>query len=131
MEESGRYAGKFDVPAGLASTFAGVAQSPGNNGIVIRGNTPKGLLWLLEEIEISNPNHFANLVTFGGGGLTALSSQMLATSDFFTGAFSAEYGDALTGVFDLNLRSANPDKREHTFRMEVFLLALLLKARFY
>lgn len=116
VEEARRYAGGFDDPARLASSFAGVASSMGNNGIVVRGNAPKSLQWKMEGVEIPNPNHFADLAAFGGGGLTALSSQMLANSDFFTGAFPAEYGNALSGVFDIAMRNGSNQKHEHTFQ---------------
>ncbi|MDR1980930.1 MAG: carboxypeptidase-like regulatory domain-containing protein, partial [Tannerellaceae bacterium] len=116
VEEAGRYAGGFDDPARLAAAFAGVASSIGNNGIVVRGNSSRFLQWRLEDVEIPNPNHFAEVTTFGGGALTAFSSQLLGNSDFFTGAFPAEYGNALSGVFDMNLRNGNNRKREHTFQ---------------
>jgi hypothetical protein len=116
MEEASRYAGGIDDPARLASSFAGVAGSLSSNAIVIRGNAPKGLLWCMEGVEIPNPSHFANVTSFGGGGLTALSSQMLSSSDFYTGAFPAEYGNALSGVFDMKMRVGNNEKREHTFK---------------
>ncbi len=116
VEEANRYAGGFDDPSRLAGSFAGTAQSLGNNGIIIRGNAPKGMLWQMEGVQISNPTHFANYAAFGAGGITALSSQVLANSDFFTGAFPGEYGNALSGVFDLSMRTGNPDKREYTFQ---------------
>ena len=117
VEESSRYAGGYDDPARLAGSFAGVASEMGNNGIVIRGNSSRYMLWKLEGVEISNPTHFADVIAFGAGGITALSSQMLANSDFFTGAFPAEYGNALSGVFDVKLRTGNADKRESTFQI--------------
>jgi len=117
VEEASRYAGGFDDPARLASAFAGVASSMASNGIVVRGNAPKGLLWKLEGVEIATPSHFSNVTTLGGGGITSLSSQMLANSDFYTGAFPAEYGNALSGVFDIKLRNGNNDKREHTLKL--------------
>ncbi|HZL09200.1 MAG TPA: carboxypeptidase-like regulatory domain-containing protein [Prolixibacteraceae bacterium] len=107
VEESSRHAGGYDDPARLAGSFAGVASEMGNNGIVIRGNSSRYMLWKLEGVEISNPTHFADVIAFGAGGITALSSQMLANSDFFTGAFPAEYGNALSGVFDVKLRTGN------------------------
>ena len=119
VEEAARYAGGFDDPARLASSFAGVTGSLGNNGIIVRGNTPRGLLWEMESVEISNPSHFADVIAFGAGGITALSSQMLANSDFYTGAFPAEYGNALSGVFDIKLRNGNNEKRENTFQLGV------------
>jgi hypothetical protein len=119
MEEARRFAGGFDDPAHLASSYAGVAENMNSNGIVIRGNAPKGLLWRMEGLEISNPSHFANMTSFGGGGITALSSNMLASSDFYTSAFPAEYGNALSGVFDITMRSGNRDKREHSVQIGV------------
>jgi outer membrane receptor protein involved in Fe transport len=130
VEEASRYAGGFDDPARLASAFAGVAGSTGSNGIAVRGNAPGGMLWRLEGVEIPNPSHFADLRSFGAGGLTALSGQVLANSDFFTGAFPAEYGNALSGVFDLRLRVGNPDAREHTLRMGLMGLELASEGPF-
>jgi hypothetical protein len=117
MEEAHRFAGGFDDPSRLASAYAGVASNMNSNAIVIRGNAPKGLLWRMEGLEIANPSHFANMTSFGGGGITSLSSQMLASSDFYTSAFPAEFGNALSGVFDIKLRSGNRDKREHTVKV--------------
>ena len=119
VEEANRYAGAYDDPARLAGSFAGVASEIGNNGIVIRGNSPRSLLWRMEGVEISNPTHFANVIAFGTGGITALSSQMLANSDFYTGAFPAEYGNALSGVFDIKMRTGNNEKYEHTFQLGI------------
>lgn len=118
VEETQRYAGGLDDPARLASSFAGVSTGYlDDNGIIVRGNAPKGLLWRLEGIEIPNPNHFAGLTTFGGGGVSALSSLMLANSDFYTGAFPAEYGNAMSGVFDIRLREGNNENFEHAVQV--------------
>jgi hypothetical protein len=116
VEETRRYAGGMDDPARMASAFAGVAVGNlQNNGIVIRGNSPKGVSWRLEDIDIPNPNHLAGQVE-GGGVVTIFSSQLLANSDFYTGAFPAEYGNAMSGVFDMKLRNGNKEKYEHTFQ---------------
>jgi hypothetical protein len=117
VEEAKRYAGGFDDPARLVSAFAGVSSNVSNNAIVVRGNSPQSLQWKLEGIEISNPNHFADLSAFGGGGLTALSAQLLANSDFFSGAMPAEYNNALSGVFDIFMRNGNNQKYEHTVQL--------------
>ncbi len=119
VEEASRYAGGFDDPARLVASFAGVAGGIGNNGIVVRGNNPQALQWKMEGVEIPNPNHFADLATFGGGGLTALSSRLLANSDFFSGAFPAEYNNALSGVFDIFMRNGNNRQHEHTIQAGV------------
>ena len=117
VEETERYAGGLNDPARLVSAFAGVATpSVSSNGISVRGNSPSGLLWQIEGVEVPNPNHFANLTVAGGGLLTALSNQVMANSDFFTGAFPAEYGNGTSGVFDINLRTGNTVKRSYTLQ---------------
>jgi len=101
----------------MAMAFAGVrGTSDASNEIVIRGNSPRGLLWRLEGIEIPNPNHFAGEGA-SGGGVMMLSSEVLGTSDFLTGAFPAEYGNALSGVFDLKFRNGNTEKYEHNIHV--------------
>lgn len=116
VEEARRYAGGMDDPARLASSFAGVSPSVGNNGISIHGNAPHLLQWRLEDVEIPNPNHFADISVLGGGVLSSLSSNILGNSDFFTGAFPAEYSNAVSGVFDMKMRNGNNGKHEHTFQ---------------
>jgi hypothetical protein len=117
VEEARRYAGGMDDPARLASSFAGITMSSvSDNAIVIRGNSSKGILWKLEGVSIPNPNHFPDFAAAGGGFVTVFSSQMLANSDFYTGAFPAEYGNALAGVFDIKFRNGNNEKREYTFQ---------------
>jgi hypothetical protein len=112
IEETYRYAGSLGDPARMAANFAGVmAESPQRNDIVVRGNSPSGLLWRLDGIEIPNPNHFGTIGTTGGP-VTILNNNLLTNSDFFIGAFPAEYGNALAGVFDLKMRNGNPFRRE-------------------
>ena len=117
VEEANRYAGGFDDLARLVSSFAGVASGVNNNAIAVRGNAPKSLQWKLEGVEIPNPNHFADLQSFGGGAVTALSGQLLANSDFLTGAFPAEFNNALSGVFDIYMRPGNNSERENTIQL--------------
>lgn len=116
VEETSRYAAAAFDPAGMAQNFAGVTSGGDDlyNEIVVRGNSPKGVLWRLEGVEIANPNHFA-AGGGQGGAISMLSSTTLGNSDFYTGAFPAEYGNALSGVFDLKLRKGNTQKRESSF----------------
>ncbi len=115
VEETKRYAAAAFDPGRMAQNFAGVSNNgDGDNSIVVRGNSPKGVLWRLEGIEIPNPNHFGGLGG-SGGSISMLSSSTLANSDFYTGAFPAEFGNALSGAFDLKFRDGNKDKPEHSF----------------
>lgn len=114
VEETKRYAGSFNDPARMVSGYAGVtADAAGDNSIVVRGNSPKGIQWRLEGIEIPNPNHFSEEGATGGP-INALNSQMLANSEFYTGAFAPEFGNALSGVFDMRLRKGNNEQREYS-----------------
>ncbi len=120
VEEVGRYSGGRSDVARLASNFAGVATAnDSRNDIVIRGNSPTGVLWRLEGVPIPSPNHFA---TFGttGGPVSALNPNLLSNSDFLTSAFPAEYGNALAGVFDLGFRSGNKDTHEYMLQTGAF-----------
>ena len=115
VDETKRYAGSLSDPSRMVSAFAGVTSNPeGNNDIVVRGNSPKGIMWRLEGVEIPNPNHFAE-EGMTGGPINALNSEMLGNSDFYTGAFSPEYGNVLSGAFDMKLRTGNNEKPEYTF----------------
>lgn len=114
IEETNRYAGSLLDPSRMAANYAGVsAAGDQRNDIIIRGNSPLGLLWRLEGVNIPNPNHFGSLGTTGGP-ISILNNNTLADSDFLTGAFPAEYGNALAGAFDLKMRNGNNETREYT-----------------
>jgi hypothetical protein len=114
VEETERFAGSLGDPARMVANYAGVmTQNDSRNDIIIRGNSPSGVLWRLEGIEIPNPNHFGAQGTTGGP-VSMINNNLLANSDFLTGAFPAEYGNALAGAFDLNLRSGNSNEFEFT-----------------
>lgn len=120
VEQTQRFAASLSDPARMALNFAGVSGGGDDllNEIVVRGNSPKGILWRLEGIEIPNPNHFGEEGS-SGGGVSMLSSSTMSRSDFFTGAFPAEYGNAMSGVFDLYLRNGNQSRREYTLQVGV------------
>ena len=120
-EQIFRYPGTYLDPARLVTAYAGVANSNDQaNGLVIRGNSPNGMQWRLEGVEIVNPNHLSNAGTFSdritqnSGGVNILSAQLLGNMNFLTGAFPAEYGNALSGVMDMRLRKGNDKKHEFT-----------------
>ncbi len=119
IEETERYAGSRQDPARMAQNFAGIqGTNDSRNDIVVRGNSPAGLLWRLEETDIPNPNHFA-VAGSAGGPQSIINNKYLSNSEFFTGAFPANYGNALGGVFDLKMRNGNNEKHERTFQFGV------------
>lgn len=131
VEQTQRFAASLSDPARMALNFAGVSGGGDDllNEIVVRGNSPKGILWRLEGIEVPNPNHFGEEGA-SGGGVSMLSSSTMSRSDFFTGAFPAEYGNAMSGVFDLYLRNGNLSRREHTVQLGVLGLETSIEGPF-
>ncbi len=112
IEETQRYAGSLGDPSRMAQNYAGVSGADDSrNDVVIRGNSPLGVLWRLNGADIPNPNHFGS---FGstGGPVSMLNNNVLDNSDFMTSAFPAEYGNATSGVFDLRMRKGNNEKFE-------------------
>ncbi|MCD4665869.1 MAG: carboxypeptidase-like regulatory domain-containing protein [Bacteroidales bacterium] len=131
VEETEKYAASFSDPGRMAQSFAGVmAGADYNNEIIIRGNSSRGLLWQLEGIEIPPPNHLHMGEGSSAGALSIISNTVLANSDFFTGAFPAEYGNAISGVFDLKFRNGNFYKREYTFQAGLGGLQVALEGPF-
>lgn len=117
IEETNRFAGAWGDPSRMVSNFAGVSiVSDKRNDIIVRGNSPVGVLWMLDGIEIPNPNHFA-VAGSSGGAISMINNNLLDNSDFSTGAFAAEYGNAGSAVFDLRMRNGNNEKREYLFQV--------------
>lgn len=116
IDESKRYAGSLNDVSRMAQNYAGVqGGSDDRNDIIIRGNSPTGVLYKMEGVDIPNPNHFARFGTTGGP-ISILNNNVLSNSDFMTSAFPAEYGNAIAGVFDLKMRTGNNEKHEFMFQ---------------
>ncbi|NVO03080.1 MAG: TonB-dependent receptor, partial [Bacteroidetes bacterium] len=114
IEETNRFAGSRGDPARMVMNYAGVSgANDQRNDVIIRGNSPTGILWRVEDVDVPNPNHFAAQGT-SGGPVSILNNNTLRNSDFMSGAFPAEYSNALSGVFDLKMRNGNNEKHEYT-----------------
>ncbi len=119
LEETKRFPASISDPGRMALSFAGVSNSDDEtNEIVIRGNAPNQLLWKIEGVEVPEPNHFSE-EGYSPGAISLISTNILGKSDFLTGAFPSEYGNATSGVFDINLRNGNADKKEYAFQFGV------------
>ncbi len=129
-EETNRYAGGFNDPSRILSNFAGITSTQdGSNDIIVRGNSPKYVQWQLEGMQITNPNHFGDQSAVGGS-VSTLNNNILAASDFYTGAFAPEYGDVLSGVYDVKLRAGNNEKMEAVFGFGLLGTELTLEGPF-
>ncbi|MGQ0826919.1 MAG: TonB-dependent receptor [Bacteroidota bacterium] len=118
-EETGRYAGSRGDPSKMVANYAGVSSgNDARNDIIVRGNSPLGVLWRLEGVDIPNPNHFSAQGATGGP-ISILNNNILGNSDFLTGAFPAEYGNKTAAVFDLKLRNGNNERNEYTGQLGI------------
>jgi hypothetical protein len=137
IEQTLRYAATYMDPARVATSFPGVAATNDQaNGLVIRGNSPNSMQWRLEGLEIVNPNHLSNAGTFSdrptstGGGVNILSTQLLGTSQFLSGAFPAQYGNVTGGILDMHLRNGNDEKTEFTAQASLLGLDFAVEGPF-
>ncbi len=130
VEETKRFPASISDPGRMALSFAGVTNTDDTtNEIVIRGNAPNQLLWKIEGVEVPEPNHFSE-EGYSPGAVSLLSTNMLGNSDFFTGAFPAEYGNATSGVFDIKLRNGNAENTEYAFQFGVLGTDLAVEGPF-
>jgi len=130
IESTSRIAAGINDPGRTVQSLAGISTaSDQTNELVIRGNSPRGMLWRMQGVEIPNPNHFSS-EGGSGGGVSALSTQVLANSDFIISAFPAEYGNAISGIYDLRLRKGNSEKREYAFQLGILGLQLAAEGPF-
>ncbi|MEM9984678.1 MAG: TonB-dependent receptor, partial [Bacteroidota bacterium] len=130
-EELRRIPGGIDDPARMAAKFPGVSPngSPLFNELNVRGNGSRAVIWRLEGLDIYNPNHFG-LLGGGGGNITLFSQQLMANTDFFSGAFPADYGNALGGVFDARFRNGNHQSRQYAIQVGFLGIDLLAEGPF-
>ncbi len=130
VDEANRFAGSQNDPSRMARNYAGVSgASDQRNDIIIRGNSPQGLLWRIEGIPVPNPNHFSGQGSTGGP-ISIINYKMLSNSDFITGAFPAEYGNATSGVFDIKMRNGNNQRSERTLQLGALGLEALIEGPF-
>jgi len=93
-----------------------VSGSDQYNEIVVRGGAPGENLFILDHIEMPNPNHFGELGT-GGGPVSMINPLFIDEVDFYAGSFPARYGDKASSVMDVKLREGNRDKFESIIDM--------------
>ena len=113
MEEASRFAGGYNDPARLVMSFAGVSGEADGSGLSIHGNAPERMQYRIEGVEVFTPNHFNDMWNAGYGLVSALNSNVIGNSDFFTSTFNANYNNALSGVFDVKMRPGNNSKHEN------------------
>ena len=117
MEEASRFAGGYNDPARLVMSFAGVSGEADGSGLSIHGSAPERMQYRIEGVEVFTPNHFNDTWNAGFGLVSALNSNVIGNSDFFTSTFNANYNNALSGVFDVKMRPGNNSKHENILQL--------------
>ncbi len=132
-EKALRVPANFFDPVRVITSYPGImTANDQNNTIVIRGNSPAGLLWRINGLDVVNPNHLANAGTFSdrpagfGGGVNIISSQLMERTDFYTGSLPARYGNALSGAIDMKLRGG--DTTDYHYTAQASLIGIDLAA---
>jgi len=108
-EEIRRFPGGFEDVIRAVSILPGVAQAePGRNDLVVRGGAPSENLYVVDNIEIPNINHFGTQGS-GGGPLSYINLDFVRETSFSTGGFGVRYGDRLSSVLTIDLQDGRRD----------------------
>ncbi len=112
-EEIRRYPGGFEDIVRTVSTLPGVAinMAGGRNDLLVRGGGPSENLYLINNIEVPNINHFGTPGNTGGS-LSFVNLDFVEDVTFSTGGFGARYGDKMSSVIALTMVKRRPDQFE-------------------
>jgi hypothetical protein len=109
-EEIRRLPGGLEDVVRAISILPGVAQvQNGRNDLIVRGGAPSENLFVIDNIEISNINHFGTQGA-SGGPLSYINLDFVDETTFKTGGFGAKYGDKLSSVLTINLKDGREDR---------------------
>ncbi|MFQ3579230.1 MAG: TonB-dependent receptor, partial [Bacteroidales bacterium] len=94
----------------VIQSFPGIGSTPSfRNDILVRGGGPNESRFYLDEVEIPNINHFATQGS-SGGPVGIINADFIGGVKYYSGAFPANRGNALSGVFEFNQIDGNKDK---------------------
>jgi hypothetical protein len=108
----------------VIQALPGVASTPAfRNDIIIRGGGPGENRFYLDGIEIPNLNHFATQGA-SGGPVGIINVDFIREVDFYSGAFPANRGNALSSVLEMRQLDGNPEKFQYKASLGATDLAL-------
>ncbi|MEE4258780.1 MAG: TonB-dependent receptor [Bacteroidales bacterium] len=101
----------------VIQSFPGVSATPAfRNDILVRGGGPSENVYYLEEMQVPNINHFQTQGASGGSN-GIINADQISNVDFYSGAFPADRGNALSSVFQFKLKDGNPEKPKWRFTL--------------
>ena len=109
-EEIRRLPGGLEDVVRAISILPGVAQvQAGRNDLIVRGGAPSENLFVVDNIEIPNINHFGTQGA-SGGPLSFINLDYVKETAFSSGGFGARYGDKLSSVLTIRLKEGREDR---------------------
>lgn len=95
----------------VVQNYPGVAFSPigYRNDLIVRGGGPSENRFYLDGIEIPNINHFSTQGA-SGGPVGLIDADLIRSVEFYSGAFPANRGNALSSILDFSLRDGDMEK---------------------
>ena len=121
--------GSYDIQMMVHSLPSVITATDQNNEIIVRGGGPGENLFIMDHLEIPNPNHFGK-VGSGGGSINMLNTEFVERIDFFAGGFPARYGDKQSSVMDISLREGSYDQFNLDMEMTMAGVGLLAEGPF-
>lgn len=95
----------------VVQNYPGVAFSPigYRNDLIVRGGGPSENRFYLDGVEIPNINHFSTQGA-SGGPVGLIDADLIRSVKFYSGAFPADKGNALSSVLDFSLRDGDIER---------------------
>ncbi len=101
--------GQEDVVRAI-SVLPGVVQTTaGRNDLIVRGGAPSENLYMIDNLEVPNINHFGTQGATGGP-LSFVNLDFVRDVTFSTGGFDAKYGDKLSSVLNIEIEDGRTDR---------------------
>jgi hypothetical protein len=108
----------------ILQTLPGVASTPAyRNDVIVRGGGASENRFYIDDVEIPNLNHFATQGA-SGGPVGIVNVDFIKKVDFYSGAFPANKGNALSSILDMRLIEGNPENLKHKASIGASDLAL-------
>jgi len=109
-EEIRRAAGSVGDISRVLMALPGVAKvNDTRTNLVVRGGSPMENSYYVDGMPVPNINHFPQQGS-SGGALGLINVDFIEDAQFYTGGFSADFGDRLSSVTDITLREGNRDE---------------------
>lgn len=107
FEEIRRFPGGLEDIGRVIQNLPGVSlSSDGRNDLLVRGGSPSENLFIVDGFLVNNINHFGSQGATGGP-VSVLNLDLVQEVNFFTGGFSARFGDKLSSVIEIKQRDGN------------------------